>query len=384
MFRPLNSHPWNVGIGGAFAFNTLKTNTIAFLRDSEVITVGSANTPSIQVNAEDASTIYSDGGGVALLISRGAQNPTNIGIGIGVAINLIEGGTQAFVENSTMTATAGNVIINALYDPTIDALTIGGAGAVTVSNGDSTNITGGNYTNLSFAASFAVNEITSQTRAYLVKPTVNAKDVSVTATSDALIDSKTLATIRDIVVSANTGTLTVEAKSMPTIRALSMGGAGAVGYSQSNSAFTFAGAGAGSGNDITSVVNAAIDDIDNTSGTLVTAGTLRVLATDTSTIVANAGGIALALGIAGENANINVSIGVSVAINSINSQTLATVNDATARALVGSESVLATSSANIEALTIAGAGAIALSTGSSGFGVNVAGAGTGSGKATEQ
>ena len=521
----------NVGIGGAFAVNTLKVKTEAFLRDSEVVTIGTANVAGFKVNAEDASTIYSDGGGVALLISRGAQNPTNIGIGIGVAINLIEGDTKAFIENATVTASAGNVVINALYAPKIDALTIGGAGAVTLSNSDSTNITGagagaknvilsggaqayasntavfaannalivnatdhsditvdagavafaivlaagGNYTNLSFAASVAINEITSQTRAYMFKPTINAKDVSVTATSDALIDSftiggavasgafsgagsgntitttteatidggdrlafnggvlatgnvtvsalnsstiiadaggfslaitlsqqsgglaatgsigigaslnkidsKTLATIRDIVVAANTGTLTLEAKATPTIKALSMAGAGAVGYSQSSSAFTFAGAGAGSGNDIKSVVNAAIDDIDDTSTTLVTAGTLNVLATDTSSIVANAGGIALALGIAGGNANINVSIGASVAINKINAQTIATVNDATARSLVGAAANRATSSATIDALTIAGAGAVALSTGSSGFGVSVAGAGTGSGNA---
>ena len=519
----------NVGIGGAFAVNTLTTKTEAFLRDSEVITAGSATTPGLRVNAENDSVIYSDGGGVALLISQGAQSPTNIGIGIGVAINLVEGETKSFVENSTVTASAGNVLVNAVYAPKIDALTIGGAGAVTTSNGDSTNITGagagaknvilsggaiayasnssitatnnsfivsatdhsditvdagavtfaivmaagGNYTNLSFAASVAINEISSQTRAFLFKPTVSAKDVSVTATSDALIDSftiggavasgafsgagsgntittateatidggdrlafnggvfatsnatvsalntstiiadaggfslavslslksggvvptgsigigasknkidsKTLATIRDIVVAANTGTLTLEAKATPTIKALSMAGAGAVGYSQSSSTFTFAGAGAGSGNDITSVVTATIDDIDDTSNTLVTAGVLNVLATDTSSIEANAGGIALALGIAGGNANINVSIGASVAINNINVQTTASVIDSTARSLVGAAAVKATSAATIEALTIAGAGAVALSTGSSGFGVNVAGAGTGSG-----
>ncbi len=70
----------NVGIGGAFAVNTLTTTTQAFLRDSEVSVVGTATVPGLRVNAEDASTIYSDGGGVALLISRGAESPTNIAL----------------------------------------------------------------------------------------------------------------------------------------------------------------------------------------------------------------------------------------------------------------------------------------------------------------
>ena len=520
----------NVGIGGAFAVNTLTTSTQAFLRDSEVTVVGTTLSPGLKVNAEDASTIYSDGGGVALLISRGAKSPTNIGIGLGVAINLIESHTQAFIQNATVESSAGDVIVNAFYHPTIDALTLGGAGAVTTANsGNAINITGagagakniiksggaeahasnstvtatnstfvvnavdrsnitvdagavafalvvsatGNVTNLSFAFSAAVNEITSLTRAYLFEPNVSAKHVTVTATSDARIDAltiggavasgafsgagsgntitttteayldggnnlasaggvnatgnvsvvalndstiiadaggfslavtisqqsggltatgsigigasmnkidaKTSATIRDITVSANAGTLTLESKANQTIRALSMAGAGAVTFASNNSAFTFAGAGAGSGNDIISMVTATVNDLENTDRTLVTAGTVHVLANDTSSILANAGGIALAVGIAQGNTNINVSIGASVAINNLNSQTRALVNDARLSALVGSGDVRATTSSTIDALTVAGAGAIALRPSSQGFGVSVAGAGTGSG-----
>ncbi len=98
----------------------------SLLADSEVTVVGTTTSAGLKVNAEDASTIYADGGGVALLVSRGAKSPTNIGIGLGVAINLIDSQTRAFVEDVTVDSSAVTSSSIAFYHPTIDALTLGG------------------------------------------------------------------------------------------------------------------------------------------------------------------------------------------------------------------------------------------------------------------
>ncbi len=247
-----------------------------------------------------------------------------------------------------MTSSAGDVIVNAFYHPTIDALTLGGAGAITTANsGNAINITGagagaknviksggaqayatgstvtatnntfivnavdrsnitvdagavafalvlsagGNYTNLSFAFSAAVNEINSQTRAYLLKPNVSVKDVAVTATSDALIDALT--------------------------------NCGAV----ASGAFS----GAGSGNTITTTTEAYLDGGNNlaSNGSVTATGNVTVAALNDSSIIADAGGFSLAVTISQQSGGLTAtgSIGIGASMNKIDSKTLATIRD---------------------------------------------------------
>ena len=178
---------------------------------------------------------------------------------------ILKDGTQLDVyATSQITADAGGV-------------------AVALQLGDGSGVRGA----VGIAAS--QNRIENTMKAYVAESTVNARSVAVDASSVATIDS------------------------------LSIGGALDVDIGK-GSGLDGSGAGAGSGNFIHNRVEASIKDPvpDNTLGTVVTTttGDVSVTATDLSTIVADAGGLAIGLKI-GDGTGLNLSVGISVAVNDI-------------------------------------------------------------------
>ncbi len=109
---------------------------------------------------------------------------------------------------------------------------------------------------------------------------------------------------------------------------------------------------------------------------------MRIEARDSSSIMADAGGVAIAINITNNNPstlNVALSIGIVVAINRIANDVKATVDGSTITA-DGTIAVLATSVPTIRAFTLAISATVqVMSGGSSSFDANFAGAGSGSG-----
>ena len=74
---------------------------------------------------------------------------------------------------------------------------------------------------------------------------------------------------------------------------------------------------------------------------------MNVQATDASTVLANAGGVGVAVGLAQSGVGAAVAFGISAASNTISNQVLAYLDDATVTAM-GNVSVIATEDASIE------------------------------------
>ena len=140
--------------------------------------------------------------------------------------------------------------------------------------------------------------------------------------------------------------------------------------------FSFAGAGSGSGNTIKNVVKAGV--LNGSTVTTPNAGTVTLSATDMSKIIADAGGVGIAIA-GGQGGGSALTAGLSVAINDIANQVLAVIDDSTVEAN-GAVQLTATSTATVDALTIAVAFA---GSGGQGGGFSFSGAGSGSGNTIE-
>ena len=150
----------------------------------------------------------------------------------------------------------------------------------------------GGGTALTAAVSLAINDVADQVLAVIDGSTVTvAGNVELTATSTA------------------------------TISALTIAGTGGVAGGQ-GAGFTFSGAGSGSGNTIQNTTKAEIRNVSalTTTGT----GSVTLKATDTSKIIADAGGVGIAIA-GGQGGGTALTAGVSVAINHIQNEVSATV-----------------------------------------------------------
>ena len=387
---------------GAGTKNVVDGGGAAHVLDSRV----TAGNGDVAVRGRDAAAITADAGAFALAAQLATDDGTKLVLSFdaSVALNQVTDAATAYLQNSTVAAPTGNVFVTATVPAspsTINAFAIGGAVSAAVTKDP---IVG------AFSGAGTGNTVTDTVTAYVEGGSVTAGGgLTVTATDSdsiqadgggfaialALSRDSGMATSLAIGVGAAVNTIAanatayvqhgtvvvggqanVTATSAGTITALTMGGAfaGAIG----SGAFTFAAAGAGSGNQITGQTVARFGAADATTGrTTVRAGSVDVAATDTSAITANGGGVAFALGIGeGDDPNIDVSFGVSVAVNNVARAVTAAVDAADVTA-ANAVSALATESATIEALTVAGSGAIGASSG--GIGVALAGTGAGSG-----
>ena len=390
----------NVAVGGAVAVNELSGTVAAFVRDADVrATQTTATGPALVVSATDTPTIYSDGGGVAVVLAQGAKSPTNVSVGVGVAVNDIATAASAFIDASPVATTAGGVAVTATFSPTIDALTLGGAAAASAS-------ASGNSINIAAAGAGAGNYISGGASAYVVDSpgiTIGTGDLAVTATDTAQvtvdaggfalaaslspggnfvnlsiaasvainqITDVTAAYVRNSPVAVTAGGISVVAASSATIDALTIGGAlGGAGL-----------AGAGSGNVINDTVSADVQGGPTTAflaSAVRASGPLTVSANNSPTITADGGGFGIAANLSTDSGKTTAtaSVGVAVAINNVTATTTAAVRDVSAN-VGGAATVVATSGSTIAALTVAGAVSASLSQGPA-FGFAGAGAGSG-------
>ncbi len=268
-----------------------------------------------------------------------------VGLGGAVSINIIHDTSDAHISGSpnvkTTAAGADSLDVSAADTSTIRALA-GGVG-IAVSLGT---------LGLAAGLSVAVNEIGSTTEAYVDGSNLNSA-----------------------------GDVNVEATSQPTIEALSIGVAVAVAVSgEEGAGFAGSGAGAGSGNTVQDTVLAYINNstvspsINNgtTPPTYGATGAVNVSATDSALIGTIAGALAVGVAVGTELAAAG-SIGISVAVNDIQDNIQAYIDNSTVTANGHDVSLAATEGATIVAWTIGGAVSVGASPeGALGIGVGAA------------
>ena len=387
----------SVGIGkgsesfagaGTISVNLISNDTYAYIKSSNIQEPeNNPGTVNTLVKARDNSGIFAISGAV------GAAQKASIGAAVGY--NEIDNDINAYLDGTTLTS-GGTLTIEALSESEIEAYTVGvaaaadsgkfaGAGSVSVNM--IKNTTEAAIENGSTVTTLGVGSVTL-TATDTSKITADGGGVGIgvasggqkSGTSFAIgisvaindIENNIHALIDESTVTSG-GNVALTAASTPTIQALTIGGAVAVGSSNQKSGFAFSGAGAGSGNTIKNTIEAAIKN----GSTVTTTGTGAVMltATDASSITADAGGVGIAVGASGKGTGGAISIGVSIADNVIENKTEAYIEGSTVTA-VGNVELAAVSAAKIDALTIAGAVGVGASATKGGY------AGTGAGAAS--
>ena len=319
------------GLGAAVAYNVIGNKTNADV-DGSVIHAEQ----TVTVKAASASEIET--------VSVGVSGGQTLGVSGSVSLNTIKNTTRATLGNQSDISADDGVTLTAAdsWTDEADALHVtkikadaGGFGLAASGGKDSS-------TSIAVGISFAINEITNSL--------------------SAVIDNASMTTENDISVTST---------SAVTIDALTIGGAGAVATG-SGTDLAFAGAGAGSGNTIENTIEAAVK---NNSTINANNNALTLTATDTSTIIADAGGVALAVGTSGNKTAGALSIGASIADNEITNSTSAYIDGGTV-AQAGDVTVSAQSTSTIDALTFGGAAAVGASGKATGVALSGAGAGS--------
>jgi hypothetical protein len=396
----------NIAGAGSVALNWI-TNSVTAKIENIASTLVPATGSAIQaangtvnVEASDSSTINSLAGAIAVA-GVGVESASGA-VGASVAYNNLGGNpnrpsdaTQnvvtASIENVTGTVTAEGINVQATRSGQINNITVGGAGAGTFALGGAVSL----------------NAIRDQTEAFISGSTnINATGVAgatIAATDSSLI--QVLAGGIGIAVASNGGTavsfgisaatnsitdtvkayidssklvsssgVEIDATSNPTIKALTIGGSGAV--STGGGGIGVAGAGAGSGNSITATVAAYLSNSNGGNGVTANGSDLVISATDSPTIEAASGVLSIAAASGGAG-GIAVSVGISAAVNTVDDTVSATISASNATVNGGNFLTLTSlETASISALSMGGTGA---GTGGGGGGVAFGGAGAGSG-----
>ena len=348
---------------------------------------------AVKLTALDTATITADGGGVGLALAFGQGGGTALTAAVSLAINHVADQVQAVVEDSTVTV-SGNVELSATSTATIHALTI--AGTVGAAGGQ-----GGGFS-FAGAGSGSGNTVRNTVKAEILDgsaiKTTGAGVVTLTATDtskiiadaggvgiaiaggqgggaavtagvsiahndiqnevSATVSSSTIIAAGNVGLTA-TSTATIDAWTL----AVAVGAAGGQG-----GGFSFAGAGSGSGNTIQNTVKAEI--LHGSTVTTTDAGSVTLSATDTSKIIADAGGVGVALA-GGEGGGASISAGISIAENELGNVVQAVVDHSTVTSAADVQ-LSATSSGTIDALTWGGAASLS---GGAGGGLSAAGSG---------
>ncbi|MCA9050001.1 MAG: hypothetical protein KDA89_14795, partial [Planctomycetaceae bacterium] len=355
----------SIGIAGDVSVNHLTDTTQAFLRDAGTFTV---NGSAVTITANNSTEVLGLGGAVAIAI--GGEDRTSAGIAGSLGLNLIDGATEAFLEQAHFVH-AGAVAVLAERRGRLFSLTASGSAApkkkgiaaaasVVVNtmeqrtaawadqiSGDiaSADIKANNSVNVmsiagaaavggrgGFGASVAVNEQANSTSARLsrVNNLQHSGDVSVTAEDASSLHSITfsLGVALDLVAVSGTVSLNL----------------------------------------IDNSVAAVMEDVSDTASSR---GNINVVAADRTLVNSDAGAVALTIGILSAETPAALSFGVGVGVNDV-------ANTITAE-IVGSHihdadsvNVEAVSTSVVESLTFAGAASVGLNTAA------VAGVGAGS------
>ena len=398
-----------VAIAGSVAVDTVDNMIEAYLAQGATVNKGVTDLAAgevVDVVANHTTHVVNVGGSLAVALGIGSTGGgTSAAVGIGVSVVTENESVLAYADNADITASS-DVLLSAAELATIWMLAIGGT--IAASSGGGTGGSGG--TGIGFAgAGTGVtldddvesqiknnSKVSSKNGNVSVKSndksgvTANGGGVGIsvgvsstgsgtgvslgTAIAINTITNHSKAFIDDSTVTAGGG-VTVAAVETATITALTIGGSVAVGASTGGGNATgVALAGAGSGNTVRDDTEAYVS-----AGSQVTAdtGAVTITSTDTSTVVANGGGVGIAVGGSASGNGVGVTVGISAAMNDVENQVLAYVDGSTVNAPAGGITLSATETATIMALTIGGALAAGGSGGGNGVGVGGAGAGSG-------
>ena len=301
------------GVAGTFAMNNVTSNITAEIKDSTVAGAG-----AVAVDAEDDSFYFTFSGGFAA--------GKTLGLGVGVALNLIQTTVTARTDGATISGTssirvrgqslsdlltigvgaagskkvglAGGFAVNSTKATTvaevIDSSALTASGAITVQANDTNTLisisaAGAGAKNLAIGAGVGVNLTDNTTRATVDNSNVRStgSTVSVVGLTDNDIiavavggaGAQNVAIGGSIVVNQIDNSTTSEVKGNADIQA---NGAAAVTANDNSSIIVVAGAGAGA-KDAGIGAAVATAEIDNTITATVT-GTNTEVTSDTSTV----------------------------------------------------------------------------------------------------
>ncbi|MEY2518222.1 MAG: large repetitive protein, partial [bacterium] len=329
-----NSTAAAVAIGGSFAINLIGAdgddNLVSAQIDDSDVTAGGV----ITVVAELLVLIFAIGIGAAgSVAASNSGSAFAVSVAGSIGVNEIHGNTSAsVVKASGLTTVDGS-----------------GAGvAVTASDHSSINSTAG-----AAALSIASSQSTAAAVALGLSLTIND------------IDATTRAAVEDSELQSD-GAVTVSAASDAKIDSLAFGIAVAVAVSGNASAIGVGATGAVSFNTIEKLVEATIADTAATGASSVSAvGAISVTASDASTI--NAIALAAAASVSGSTsaASVAVSIALALAHNTIDGSVLASIEDVGTVHTTGAVVITASNSSDITVTSLAVAVAVAISGGSS-------------------
>jgi hypothetical protein len=335
--------------GAAFALNKIETTAAARIGDIVVTTsTADGGTGDVTVRSHSDAEIrsYAIGGAVAGAGGGGAGGSWAIAGAGAFTFNDIARDVTASIDGTSSITTPGSsrVIVAAVDESTI--VTVAGGISIAVGAGGSASALG-----ISVGASIASNSIKNRTTTGGIRATISGAAI------------------------AAGGDITVDASAVGTVAVTAFAGALAVAGSGGATAAAASGAGASAENSITSTVLASINDTpgrlpDNLPRVRSQAGSIRVTASDDSTIDATAVGASISVA-AGTRLSGALAIGVSIARNRID-------NDVQARLLnadVGAGqnvAVTSTSTTNITAVSVAAS--VSFANGASG--VSLAGGGS--------
>lgn len=410
---------------GAFASNLIESTIVSSILSGSVVT---SQAGLVTLRAKDETDfIRSDAFGGALAYSA-ANKPNStsgsLAIGIGLSRNKLENTIQTIIDTSTVEGFSG-VSLDATSDVYVSSLAIGVSASVARSTGGGSGFTVG----IAAAGSAALNEIdnhiTSTIRGSSGQHFVNSSNGSVVLNSldkDEVIgvagtvafalglNSSQMASggataavaVGVTVVKNDKGTdgghsvisaienfrvtakndIDVQAKSLASILSIGVGGSVSAASGGNSSGLTgaLAGAGVGVDNHVKQTVAARIT---GSSVVQSTQGKVHILATDSSTVAADAGALSLAIAVGkGTGSAASGSIGLAIALNTIETNVWAYVDasSVTAKSIeIAARAIQDPSSSSDDrvqalAIGIAGAGSKSSKTGLAGA---FAGAGAG-------
>ncbi|UCH82801.1 MAG: hypothetical protein JSW50_10000, partial [Candidatus Latescibacterota bacterium] len=329
---PEKTGKFGLHVSADVSLNVVRDTAQAYIKDADI-----RRAEDVTLYAKNDSDIFAIAGSVAFSIS--GNEGVSVGLAGAFSRNVIEDTTRAFIEDSTLSA-SGNLSLTTLTTGDIFSVTASGSGEVRDKA-------------VAIAGSVSVNKIDNTTESYLDGTTVQDVDeVTLDASDDSGINAyggglavavgkstggmggslavgaslawsdiknEIRAYVQDSAVSA-AGDVTLDARSPAAIEAWTIGGGVAVGKSGGGGGYAGAVTGALSFNKIENTIEAYIKGV----GTITSIdGDLTLTATDSASIIANAVGGSIAVGLGGGGTGGALSIGASIAHNTVANKTLA-------------------------------------------------------------
>ena len=393
-----------VAVDAVIAMNRLHTEVRASIDDSPSI---EAKAGDLAVTASNAASITSLVDAPALAVAASLDKATGVTVGLSVSRNEIQTAMDARIHNVVEAkATGGNLLVSATESAVIDATSTASAITVAVSLEKSLAFSGGGAT--------AVNSVKGRANATISssRATATGSDPAGHIVVTALMNASIAATVKALAVavavspdttpaiaiglsiarnfigwnehggadplqvkattlntrlSADTG-ITVSATGTATITAVVQATAVAVALGKTGLALS--GGGLWTDNKIAMSIHASIGTATGdcktgqTASVCTAAGGISVTASDSSTIEADAQAVSVSAALSG-NFALALAIGLSLAHNTVDNDTLASIDGVAGISTGGSDvTVSVTQDATITVKSVAVAVSAALSIGS--------------------